>query len=96
MIALINGEMVIMVNQITDMFGLKIYTERSVYVGEVEDVIIDVDNKRIEAIAAGKVSPELIDVKNHKGVKLPYRMIRSIGDVVVIRHLPAAFRTTPE
>ncbi|HON81444.1 MAG TPA: PRC-barrel domain-containing protein [Methanoregulaceae archaeon] len=79
-------------NQITEMFELKVYTEKSVFVGEVEDVLIDVESKRMESIVVGKLNQQLVDIKNYKGLKIPFRIIRSIGDIVLIRHLPGAFR----
>lgn len=78
-------------NQITDMFELKVYTEKSVYVGDVEDVLIDVESKKMESVVVGKLNQQLVDIKNYKGLKIPFRIIRSIGDIVIIRHLPGAF-----
>ncbi len=34
-----------METQITDLFGLQIYTDKGMFVGEVEDVVIDVDQQ---------------------------------------------------
>lgn len=80
--------------QITELFGLNVYTERSVSVGEVEDVIIDVDNKKIDSLVIGKLNSGLgLDIKNFKGVKIPYRIIQSVGDVIIIHHIPGAFRS---
>jgi sporulation protein YlmC with PRC-barrel domain len=74
------------------MFDLKVYTEKSVFVGEVEDVLIDVESKKMESIVVGKLNQQLVDIKNYKGLKIPFRIIRSIGDIIIIRHLPGAFR----
>ncbi|HOX34140.1 MAG TPA: PRC-barrel domain-containing protein [Methanoregulaceae archaeon] len=80
-----------MQTQITELFGLLIYTDKGMFVGEVEDVIIDVDNKKIDSIVVGKVNDQLVDLKNFKGLKIPYRIISAIDDIVLIRHLPGAF-----
>ncbi len=80
-------------NQITEMFELKVYTEKSVFVGEVEDVLIDVESKKMESLVVGKLNQQLVDIKNYKGLKIPFRIIRSIGDIVLIRHLSGAFRS---
>jgi len=85
--------MITMTNQITELFGLQVYTDRGVFVGEVEDVVIDVDQKKMESIVITKVNPDLVELKNFKGLKIPYRLIKSIGDVVMIRHIPSAFRS---
>ncbi len=81
-----------MSRQITEVFGLNVYTDRSQFVGEVEDVILDVNEKKMESLVVGKLNPELIDVKNFKGLKIPFRIISAIDDIVLIRHLPGAFK----
>jgi len=81
-----------MKNQITELFDLKVYTEKSVFVGEVEDILIDIDSKKMEAIVVGKLNQQLVDIKNYKGLKLPFRIIRSIGDIILVRHLQGAFK----
>ncbi len=85
--------MITMRTQITELFGLSIYTEKSVFVGEVEDVIIDIEGKKMESLVVGKLNQELVDIKNYKGLKIPFRIIRAIGDIVLIRHLPGAFKS---
>ena len=85
-----------MKNQITDLIGLKIYSENGMFIGEVDDIILDIDSKRIDALAAGKLNPEVIEIKSHKGVKVPYRLVKSISDVIVIRHIPHMFRSEGE
>jgi sporulation protein YlmC with PRC-barrel domain len=77
--------------QITDLFGLQIYTEKGMFIGEVEDVVIDVDAKKIDSVVVGKVNDQLFELKNFKGLKIPYRIISAIDDIVLIRHLPGAF-----
>jgi sporulation protein YlmC with PRC-barrel domain len=61
------------------------------FIGEVEDVVIDVDGKKIESVVVGKVNDQLFELKNYKGLKIPYRIISAIDDIVLIRHLPGAF-----
>ena len=80
-----------METQITELFGLQIYTDKGMFVGEVEDVLIDVDQKKIDSIVVGKVNDQLFELKNYKGLKIPYRIISAIDDIVLIRHLPGAF-----
>jgi sporulation protein YlmC with PRC-barrel domain len=80
-----------METQITDLFGLQIYTDKGMYIGEVDDVVIDVDQKKMDALVVGKVNDQLFELKNFKGLKIPYRIISAIDDIVLIRHLPGAF-----
>ncbi|ABS56785.1 PRC-barrel domain protein [Methanoregula boonei 6A8] len=83
--------LITMESQITDLFGLAIYTDKGMYIGEVDDVVIDVDSKKIESLVVGKVNDQLFELKNYKGLKIPYRIISAIDDIVLIRHLPGAF-----
>ena len=85
--------MITMKSAITELFGMKVYTENAVYVGDVDDVIINVDTKKMESLALGNVNREVLDLTNFKGVKIPYRIIRAVGDIVIIRHLAGMSRS---
>ena len=80
-----------MKTQISELYTMQVYTEKAVHVGEVENVVIDVDGKKIESLAVGKLNPELLDLKGFKGVRVPFRIVRAIGDIVIIRHIAGAF-----
>lgn len=82
-----------MKSAITELFGMKVYTENAVYVGDVEDVIINVDTKKMESLALGNVNREVLELTNFKGVKIPYRIIRAVGDIIIIRHLAGMSRS---
>jgi sporulation protein YlmC with PRC-barrel domain len=45
----------------------------------------------MEALVVGKVNDQLFELKNYKGLQIPYRIISAIDDIVLIRHLPGAF-----
>jgi sporulation protein YlmC with PRC-barrel domain len=85
--------MITMKSAITELFGMKVYTENAVYVGDVDDVIINVDTKKMESLALGNVNKEVLEFTNFKGVKIPYRLIRAVGDIVIIRHLAGMTRS---
>lgn len=85
--------MITMKSAITELFGMKVYTENAVYVGDVDDVIINVDTKKLESLALGNVNREVLELTNFKGVKIPYRIIRAVGDIVIIRHLAGMSRS---
>ncbi len=81
-----------MKSQITDVLGLSVYTDKAVFVGDVDDVVIDLDRKTIKALALGNLNMDIIDIKGYKGLQIPFRMIRSIGDVILVRHMPGIFK----
>lgn len=85
-----------MKSQITDVLGLSVYTDRAVFVGDVDDVVIDLDRKTIKALALGNLNMDIIDIKGYKGLQIPFRMIKSVGDVVLVRHMPGIFKQKPK
>jgi sporulation protein YlmC with PRC-barrel domain len=85
-----------MKSQITDVLGLSVYTDRAVFVGDVDDVVIDLDRKTIRALALGNLNMDIIDIKGYKGLQIPFRMIRSVGDVILVRHMPGIFKQKPK
>lgn len=85
-----------MKTQVTELFGMSVYTDKAIYVGDVDDVLLDIDGKKIESIAVGSLNPELPDPKGHRGYLIPYRIIREIGDIIIIRHISSAFKTVKE
>ena len=59
-------------------------------------MVLDVDGKKIDSLAVGNLNPDLLDLKGFRGIKIPYRIIRSIGDIVLVRHLTGAFQKRAE
>ncbi|WP_440949404.1 PRC-barrel domain-containing protein [Methanosphaerula subterraneus] len=85
-----------MKTQVTEVLGLSVYTDKAVFVGDVDDVVIDLDAKKIKALALGNLNLDIVDIKGYKGLQIPYRMIRSIGDIILIRHMSGVFKQTPK
>ena len=79
--------------QITEMFGLRVYTDRAVFIGNVDDVVLDVDQKKIDALAVGELNPEIGEVKGYTGLKIPFRIVKSDGDIILVRHIPGLFKS---
>ena len=73
--------------EISTLFGLNIYTDKGIYVGKVDDVIIDANESKISGLAVGKINKNLFDEVNSKGVVLPYRWVVAVGDVILIKQV---------
>lgn len=71
--------------EITSLLGLEVYTQKGVYVGKVEDAVLDSDQGVISGLALGRVNRSLFDQKG-RGVIVPYRWIMAVGDIVLMRH----------
>ena len=73
--------------QISELFGMSVYSDKAVFLGKVEDVVLDVTNKKISGLALSNVNKDVIDTKNFQGVIIPYRIVKEIGDIIIVRHI---------
>jgi sporulation protein YlmC with PRC-barrel domain len=86
-------ERIPMRTQVTELFGLNVYTDKAIFIGSVDDVVIDVDQKKIDSLAVGELNPEIGEIKGYSGLQIPFRIIKSIGDIVIVRHIPGIFKS---
>ena len=71
---------------ITSLLGLDVYTQKGIFVGKVDDAVLDSENGIISGLALGSINKELFDQKG-KGIVIPYRWVTAVGDIVIMRHL---------
>ena len=73
--------------KITTLVGREVYSNEGVFVGEVADVRLDLTDRRaVTGLALTQLNSELFSelVAGQKGVILPYRWVRAVGDVILI------------
>jgi sporulation protein YlmC with PRC-barrel domain len=72
--------------EITTLVGREVYSNNGVFVGEVEDVRLDLSQQQVTGLALGELSQELFAgrIEAGKGVMIPYRWVRAVGDVILI------------
>ena len=72
--------------EITTLVGREVYSNNGVFVGEVEDVRLDLGQQSVTGLALGELSQELFArrIEAGKGVMIPYRWVRAVGDVILI------------
>jgi sporulation protein YlmC with PRC-barrel domain len=72
--------------EITSLVGREVYSNNGVFVGEVEDVRLDLDARSVTGLALAELNHELFAgrVDGNSGVIVPYRWVRAVGDVVLI------------
>jgi len=75
-----------MIGEITTFFGMRVFTDEGRYVGRVEDVILDQSTKSIRGLAISDYNKALID-SHAKGVIIPYRVVKAVGDIIIIKDL---------
>ncbi len=76
---------------ITSLFGLNVYTNTGIYVGQVADLVVDVNEGDVSGIAVSDINRKLFDVPG-RGVIIPYRWVITTGDIVLIRDVVSRFK----
>ena len=73
--------------EISTLFGLNVYTDKGVYIGKVNDVILDPNESKITGLAVRKINDKLFNVEGNKGIILPYRWVIAVADVILIKQM---------
>jgi sporulation protein YlmC with PRC-barrel domain len=79
-----------MFEEISELIGLQVYTNNGIFLGNVNNLIVDVDNSKIDGLFIGETNPLLVE--ESRPVSVPYRWIQCIGDVVILRFFPKRVR----
>ena len=81
--------MPITVKDISEMFSKDVFTDRGFYCGKVSDVEFDLSRFKVRAVvieaAKGTFLGKMVGGK--KGIIVPYQMVQSIGDIMLIKHI---------
>ena len=72
--------------ELTSLVGREVYTNNGVYVGEVEDLRLDLEGESVTGLALNEVNTAVFEgvVGRRQGVLVPYRWVRSVGDIILI------------
>ena len=84
--------MPITVKEVSEVFGKDVFTDKGYYCGKINDVELDLSRFKVKSLVISAAKGSFLGnmVGGKKGVIVPYPMVQSIGDVVVIKHI-----TTP-
>ena len=79
------------VKNLSEIFNKDVFTAKGDYYGKVIDVKVDLTKFRVRSIVieAARGSSLANAVGGKRGVIVPYQMIQSIGDVVIVKHIAA-------
>ncbi len=82
--------------EVSTLFGLNVYTNKGVYIGKVNDVMLEVNDRKVAGLAVGRLNPDVFDTSSGRGVVIPYRWVTAVADVVLIRHVKDQFKKPGE
>jgi sporulation protein YlmC with PRC-barrel domain len=69
--------------ELTQIMDLNVYTDKGEYIGKVEDIKIDTNEKKVTGIVVGDVNHNLFDIK-YRFIVIPYRFAKSIADIILV------------
>jgi sporulation protein YlmC with PRC-barrel domain len=75
-----------MLAQSSTLIGLNVYTLAGISVGSVTDLIVDFDRMAIYGLYVEETNPELVE--GGVAISIPYRMVKSIGEIVILKDFP--------
>lgn len=77
------------VKSFSELVKKDVFTDKGVYVGKVIDVGIDMNKFRVKSVVVDAVKGSFMAsvIGDKKGVVVPYTVVQSIGDVVLIKHI---------
>lgn len=78
--------------EISDMFAKDVFTNKGFYCGKVSDMEFDLSRYKVRALVIEPARNSLLGrvVGGKKGVVIPYPMVQSVGDIVIIKHITEA------
>lgn len=84
--------------EITTLVGREVYTKNGVFLGEVEDLRLELDSQEVTGLALHELNRELFaeEAANARGVIIPYRWVQSVGDVVIVNDIAERIQRSKE
>ncbi|PSP59691.1 photosystem reaction center subunit H [Halobacteriales archaeon QH_7_66_37] len=75
--------------EITSLVGREVYTNNGVFLGEVEDLRLNLDAESVTGLALHQLNRELFasEAASSRGVIVPYRWVQAVGDVIIVNDL---------
>ena len=81
--------------EITSLVGREVYSNNGVYVGEVEDLRLNLDAEAVTGLALHQLNNELFDAEttSSRGAIVPYRWVQAVGDVIIVNDIVERVRS---
>ena len=80
-----------MLEEASELMGLQVYTSSGIFLGNVNNLVIDLENKRVDGLFVSETNPLLVE--ESKAVNVPFRWIQSVGDIIILKYFPKRVTT---
>ena len=75
-----------MLVEMTELLGRQVYTPDGRLLGDVDNVIVDVESSKIDGLYIDETSPMLVE--DSRPTNVPYRWVSAVNDVVLLKYFP--------
>ncbi|MCL1984494.1 MAG: PRC-barrel domain-containing protein [Methanomassiliicoccaceae archaeon] len=75
-----------MLEEAGNLINLEVYTPAGLFVGVVNNLVIDLKTNRVDGLFLDKSSPALVD--HGVSLNIPFRWVQSVGDIIILRAFP--------
>lgn len=75
-----------MLEEASELIGLQVYTPNGLFLGTVNNLVLDIENKKVDGLFISETNALLVE--DSKAVNVPYRWISAVGDVVLLKYFP--------
>jgi len=75
-----------MLEEASNMIGLQVYTNQGIFLGNVSNLVVEVDENKVQGLFVTSTNPLLVE--GSKSVNVPFRWISAIGDVIILKYFP--------
>ena len=84
--------MAVTIKSFSEMVKKDVFTTKGAYCGRVTDVGLDLEKFRAKTLVVDAMKGSFLAslVGDKKGVIVPFQMVQSIGDIVIIKHVTPA------
>ncbi|NLT38220.1 MAG: PRC-barrel domain protein [Methanomassiliicoccales archaeon PtaU1.Bin030] len=80
-----------MLEEASELIGLQVYTSNGIFLGNVNNLVIDLENKRVDGLFVSETNPLLVE--ESRAVNVPFRWIQSVGDIILLKYFPKRVTT---
>lgn len=75
-----------MLVEMTELLGRQIYTPDGRLVGEVDNLVVSVEESKLDGLYVTQSSPMLVE--DARPVNVPYRWVSAVNDVILLKYFP--------
>lgn len=83
-----------MLAEVTELYGMPVYTNKGVMVGNVSDVIFDMELQDIYGLYIESPNTQLVEMGS--SISIPFRWVKAIGEVILLTKFPPFLKIPQE